>query len=253
MKAIIFAGGRGTRLEDDTKGLIPKPMIDIAGKPMLEHIIDLYSDQGTKEFYVAGGYRFADIAEWALGRYGDPGEANESGVSCNVWWTGEDSGTGGRLWWFRNLLTEPFFATFGDGLSDVNLHMLQDAHAANRKRAGRPIVTLTAARPPSRFGHMEFGEHGQVKEFSEKPNAGGGWINAGFYLIDHEILSMIHGELPSFEMDVLPNLATMGGVYAYFHHGYFQMVDTWRDKMRLIDEAEQTYPIWRKWRNTDGS
>lgn len=238
MKTVIFAGGRGTRLMDETHGLIPKPLVMVAGRPLIEHVMDTFFDWGYSDFVVAGGHMIEKLFGWNEDR------AKIPRVHVIVWDTGLNTGTGGRLWELRTHMQEwgdEFFATFGDGVADVNLAMLRKAHERNRNSANGPIVTLTAAHAPSRFGKMIF-DGDRIVDFAEKPLDS--WVNAGYYVVDKALLDLIPGPQTSFELDFLPTLAANGQLFAFKHTGYFQMVDNWRERQKMEEDFNNGAP-WR--------
>lgn len=244
MKVVILAGGKGTRLMDETKDLIPKPMVKVGGTPMLEHIIRIYAAQGFKQFIVAGGHKVGLIQLWIEGRQ------DHLRFKCGIDHvvvadTGEETQTGGRLQALVEqgiLPYEPFMMTYGDGMADVNLSALLRFHE-NKSLAGAS-VTLTAVNPPSRFGLLQI-DQGYAKLFIEKSQGVDGWINGGFYVIEPEALEMINGRACRWEYDVLPLLAIQGRLAAFQHPGYFQMCDTWRDLQRLEEDYEKNAPWLR--------
>jgi glucose-1-phosphate cytidylyltransferase len=244
VKTVIWAGRRGTRLQDVTKGKIPKPMVEIGGIPLLEHIIRIYSSQGFREFIIAVGSLGYIIEEWVeshpeLGDWADDVKVIDTGV---------DTQTGGRLLRLReHLADDPFFMlTYGDGVADVNLAALIEFHQNLAVRIDSPAVTLTAANPPARFGNMEI-EDGYAVKFGEKSQLIGSWINAGFYVVDPGILHIIPGVQCSFEYDILPILAIQHRLGAFQHPGYFQMVDTFRDMQQLQQVWDSGVTPWARW------
>jgi len=224
MKTVILAGGKGTRIRDATDGLIPKPMILIGDKPMLEHIMEIYAAQGFKDFIVAAGFLGEQIICWAKE---NKDVFKERGWTVQIANTGENTQTGGRLLRIKSELKKPFMMTYGDGFADVNLHALERFHFDMQC-----MVTLTAVNPPSRFGMIDIFE-GFARLFIEKAQTEQGWINGGFYYIQPEVFDYINGDMCKWEFDVLPVLALQNKLAAYQHQGYFQMLDTWRDWDRL--------------------
>lgn len=222
MQTVILSGGYGTRLQEATKGLIPKPMVDIGGRPLIAHIVQLYADQGYRDFVIAAGFRWEVIRDWFYSRSGNLG--------VQVVNTGEHTQTGGRLIRLSAggvLNPRPFFLTYGDGLSDLNLLALYDFHCRQRQANPDYLVTLTAVQPPNRFGVLTL-DRGLVSAFDEKPE-NGGWINGGFYVVEPEVRDLISGDGCVWESDVLPALAWQGRLGAYRHTGFWQMIDTPRD------------------------
>jgi glucose-1-phosphate cytidylyltransferase len=235
MKVVIFAGGRGTRLEEETKGLIPKPLVAVGDRPMLAHIVAVYAAQGFREFVVAAGYRQESLQEWALSFEGQPYYAGEKVTVVD---TGEDTMTGGRLLRLAELLDEPFMLTYGDGLADINLLALLDFHHRMVDRLGT-AVTLTAVHPPARWGAMVIKDNSLVEIFSEKSQSLQGWINGGFYVVQPEVLRIIPGDASAWELDVLPSLAAQNRLAAFLHTGWWQAMDHPREKA-LLEELWQT-------------
>jgi len=231
MKVVILAGGRGTRLMDETHGEIPKPLLTVGGIPMIEHIIRIYAAQGHKNFVVAGGYLIEKLHAWADDRLKLLNKG--FGVrSITVSDTGVETQTGGRLKRLAELGAlgyEPFMMTYGDGMADVNIDALLEFHK-ERALSGFQ-VTLTAVNPPSRFGRIEIYD-GRIASFAEKTQHDE-WINGGFFVIEPEILNLVNGDMCRWEYDILPVLALQNRLAAYQHPGYFQMCDTWRDLQKL--------------------
>ncbi len=226
MKVVILAGGKGTRLNEYTR-TYPKPMVRIGSKPLLGHIIDIYEEQGFHDFIIASGYKGQAISEWA----------NKSESSIEVIDTGDMTLTGGRLRRLKGYVgMRQFMLTYGDGVSNVNL-----THVWNYHTSLKPLVTLTAVRPPARFGSLRLNASGKVIGFHEKSQAAEGWVNGGFMIVEKEVLDMIEGDDTNFEKDVLPEIAEMGKLQAYFHGGFWQCVDTIRD-VELLTELEKERP-----------
>lgn len=243
-KVIILAGGRGTRIHDVTSDLIPKPMLPVGGKPMLEHIIRGYAVQGFTEFIIAAGHLGEQIEEWLAGDGGNIAAV----ANVHVEHTGIETQTGGRLAACLHLIEEDYFmATYGDGLSDVNLSALLEVHERRQAGNSQGIVTLTAARPPARFGSLKVVDS-LVTEFGEKVQINEGWINSGFYTIDTSVVAkLVAGPASRFEYDVLPLLASQGRLAALQHPGFFQCVDTWRDWQLVNQMWNSGEPPWARW------
>jgi len=255
MKVAILAGGLGTRLAEETE-LRPKPMVEIGGRPILWHIMKQYAAHGFKEFAVAAGYKGEMIKRFVLDDHTlsgnirvdfatgavkvDHGESTDWVVT--VVDTGQDSQTGGRLGRLQPVLgRETFLATYGDGVSNVDLKALVAFHRAHGK-----IATVTAVRPPARFGALVF-DGDRVERFSEKPQAGEGWINGGFFVFEPALFDYIDGDDCVLEADVLERLAGEGELVGYRHEGFWQCMDTLRER-RLLESlwAEQRAP-WKVW------
>jgi glucose-1-phosphate cytidylyltransferase len=255
MKTIILAGGLGTRLAEETDTR-PKPMVEIGGRPILWHIMKHYSYYGFKEFFVALGYKsevvkrfFIDYAgllgslsiELARGKVAMHDQPRDDWV-VHLMDTGHSTNTGGRLKRLESWLSDgTFMVTYGDGLSDINLAELVHFHRARRR-----IATLTAVRPPARFGCLAF-EGDFVSRFAEKPQIGEGWINGGFLVCEPEILRYLDGDQSSLESDVLERLATDRQLVAYRHEGFWQCMDTLRDKRFLETVWQEGRAPWAVW------
>lgn len=242
MKVVILAGGRGTRLEEETKGVIPKPMVEIGGRPILEHIILLYAAQGFRDFVVAAGYRADVIQQWVLSFKRKPYYLNER---ITVVDTGLETQTGGRLLRLAELLSEPFMLTYGDGLADINLLALLDYHQRMVERMGT-AVTVTAVHPPARWGAMVVKDNSLVEIFAEKSQVIQGWINGGFYVVQPEVLKIIPGDASVWELDVLPALAAQNRLVAYQHTGWWQAMDHPREKVLLEELWATGKPPWTR-------
>ena len=255
MKAVILAGGLGTRLAEETE-VRPKPMVEIGGMPILWHILKHYSHFGVNEFVIALGYKgevvkrfFHDYHTYAGDftlRLAD-GTAQRHGAESEDWTlhlvdTGLDTQTGGRLRRVQRLLgDEPFMLTYGDGVADVDLRGLLACH----RRCGR-IATVTAVRPPSRFGGLVF-DGDLVREFTEKPQIGEGWINGGFMVFEPQIFDYLDGDQTNLEAHALERLAREGQLAAFRHDRFWQCMDTLRDKRQLQALWEQPLPPWKVW------
>ena len=219
MKVILLAGGFGTRLSEHTK-TIPKPMINIAGKPMLLHIMKLYAKYGYKDFYIALGYKGEIIKKFFNKKFFD--------WNIHLIETGENTMTGGRLKRLKKYTgKETFMMTYGDGLSNVNLKKLLKFHKKNKK-----LATLTAVRPPARFGALKL--NGQyVSYFKEKSKLDEGWINGGFFVMEPEFLKFIKNDNTYLEREPLEAATKKGQLIAIRHEGFWQCMDTKRDVDRL--------------------
>ena len=230
MKAIILAGGLGTRISEETADK-PKPMVEIAGKPMLWHIMSIFARQGVTEFVIATGYKSEVINDW-IKSVGEPWKIKALD-------TGLDTQTGGRIRECMNSIKgERVFATYGDGLGNVNLAKLIDFHEHQGK-----LATVTAVRPPARFGVLE-SENGVVTKFGEKNQADSGWINGGFFVLEPEIATYIHELSEPFETGALPRLVSQRQLVSYHHSGFWQPMDTLREKQDLEKLAKLSPPSW---------
>jgi glucose-1-phosphate cytidylyltransferase len=255
MKTVLFAGGLGTRLSEYTD-LLPKPMVEIGGRPMLWHIMHLYSHFGARDFVVAAGYRSHVIKDYFMGYYSrqadvivDLGAGTEQVIrSDSPDWrvaivdTGLETMTGGRLGRLRTWLDGgTFLATYGDGLADVDIAALVRFHRSHGK-----LATITAVRPPARFGSLVI-DGDAVSAFLEKPSAEGGWINGGFFVFEPGVLDLMTSDETVLEREPLEELASDGQLMAYLHDGFFQPMDTLREK-RLLEALWQTGAApWKVW------
>lgn len=219
MQVVILAGGFGTRLSEETD-LIPKPMVRIGDIPILQHIMNYYAKFGHKDFVIALGYK-AEIIQDYFGQIKNPA------WSIDLVDTGLETSTGGRIKKLEKILADEFLMTYGDGLSNVNLDLLLDHH----KKFGK-IATVTAVRPPARFGTITISD-GLVTKFAEKDPQDAGWINGGFFCLNRKVCSYISNETTSFESEPLNRLAADKQLIAYEHHGWWQPMDTLRDKRTL--------------------
>ena len=235
MKALILAGGYGTRISELTQK-IPKPMIPIGEYPILAHIMSHYSFYGVNDFLILGGYKVNEISKFFL-------REGAELISRNSWKvevadTGEATSTGGRLLAVKNLVPEQFMLTYGDGLSDVNISELYRFHL-NEKR----IATVTAVRPPARFGTIEF-KSGLVTNFSEKDPQKVGWINGGFFCFSKRIFDYLGTGDTSLESEPMKRLVLDHALSAYSHEGFWLPMDTLRDHQNLCAEWAQGTAKW---------
>lgn len=256
MKVAILAGGLGTRLSEETT-LRPKPMVEIGGKPMLWHIMNIYAAHGFKEFVVGLGYKGEIIKDYFLNYHyharslsvklhsGEISihDGNSEDWTVHLLDTGAETQTGGRLKHMAKFIgDEPFMLTYGDGVSNVNIPKLIEFH----KSQGR-LATLTAVRPTARFGQMVV-EDSRVVQFREKPQIGEGWINGGFFVLEPGVVDYIAGDQTSWEFESLEKLAAEGQVAAYEHENFWQCMDTLRDVSlleKLWQEGNAPWKIWR--------
>ena len=256
MKAVILAGGMGTRISDETQAR-PKPRIEVGGKPILWHLMNIYGAHGFNEFIVALGYKGEVIKEYFLNFHalnsnlsvdlntGQHAALPSAPVPWNVHLvdTGLNTQTGGRIKRLASWLgtDDTFFLTYGDGLGDVDLRALLAFH----KRHGK-LATITAVRPPARFGGLALdGDH--VVRFAEKPQTGEGWINGGFFVLDRRVLDYISGDATLWELDPLERLAREGQLQAFRHEGFWQPMDTLREKHLLESLWESGDAPWKVW------
>ncbi len=256
MKVVILAGGLGTRLTEETE-VRPKPMVEIGGRPILWHIMKHYAHYGFTEFYLALGYKGEQIKRFFLEYHSlsanmtvsvkDGRVTVHDGTQSDAWIvhlidTGIDTSTGGRLQRLAPFLEhETFMLTYGDGVSDVDLPKLLDFHRSH----GR-IATLTAVRPPARFGALLL-DGDAVTEFREKPQAGEGWINGGFMVFEPRVFAYLHGDDSVLEAGALEPIAADGQLVAYKHDSFWQCMDTMRDKRLLEHLWQSNQARWKLW------
>ena len=240
MKAVILAGGRGTRLNEETKN-IPKPMVKIGGKPILWHIMKIYSNYGIKEFIICCGYK-KEIIENYFKRYNSP--KNKENWKVTLIDTGKESMTGGRLKRVKRLISNEkfFFFTYGDGISDINIKQLINFHLKNKK-----LATVTAVRPPGRYGVLNI-KNSMVKKFSEKAKGGDGYINGGFFILSPKVLNLINSDKTTWEQEPMLKLAKKKQLMAYKHDGFWQSMDTYRDKLQLEELWKNKNAKWKIWK-----
>ena len=226
MKCVIIAGGRGTRISELSKD-IPKPMIKVLGKPIISRIIMHYYKFGIKEFIIAAGYK-----QKLWENYYKYKKSNR--FSVKVINTGLKTMTGGRIKRLKKYLgNETFLLTYGDGLSNVNIKKLINFHKKNKK-----IATLTAVRPPARFGAIKL-KGNKIKYFKEKSKLDEGWINGGFFVFENKIFNYLKGDQTYLERDPLQIISKKGELHAYKHNGFWQCMDTLRDKEILEKELKK--------------
>ncbi len=257
MKAVILAGGLGTRISEETH-LKPKPMVEIGGRPILWHILKLYSHHGINDFVICCGYKGYVIKEYFANYFlhssdvtfhMSDGRMEVHRQNAEPWRvtlvdTGDSTNTGGRLKRVASYLdAEPFCFTYGDGLADVDLSALVAFHLSHDRQA-----TVTAVQPPGRYGSLAFAEDcDEVMGFVEKPQGEGGWINGGFFVLDPAVLDRISGDAVSWELEPLRGLAEEGQLVAFRHHGFWQPMDTLRERNLLEDFWREGRAPWKKW------
>ena len=251
---VILAGGLGTRLREET-AVRPKPMVEIGGRPILWHIMKIYGSYGFRRFVLPVGYKGHLIKEFFLGyrdRYADFTVDLEKGAiehhsrspedwSVTVMETGIETQTGGRIKRVAEHLPDRFMVTYGDGVADVDLGALVKFHEAHGK-----LATITAVRPPARFGAMEL-DGDRVSEFSEKSQARAGWINGGFMVFERGVLDFIEGDTTSLEREPMEGLAAAGQLMAYRHAGFWEPMDTQRDLDHLNEQWTTGTAPWKVW------
>lgn len=257
MRAVLLAGGLGTRLAEETQ-VTPKPMIEIGGRPILWHIMKGYAEHGVRHFVIALGYKGEAVRDFFVNQlslagtsvtvHTRSGHVDVDRTTHDDWVvdlveTGDETNTGGRLdrlaaW----LPDDDFCLTYGDGVCDVDIGTLVDFH----RRQGR-LATITAVRPPARFGGLVIAEDA-VKEFTEKPQIGEGWINGGFMVFKREVLAHFSGDdQASLERDLLEPLAEKGELSAFRHESYWQCMDTLREVRLLREQWAGGAPAWKTW------
>ena len=234
MQVVILAGGFGTRLSEETD-LIPKPMVRIGNVPILVHIMNYYAKFGHTDFIIALGYK-ADVIRDYFDK--EAGFVVDSSWNIKLIDTGLDTSTGGRIKLLEDRLDNEFMLTYGDGLSNVNLNKLIDHHKKFNK-----IATVTAVRPPSRFGTITISD-GLVTKFAEKDPQDAGWINGGFFCLNKKVCSFILDTSISFESEPLNHLVVTEQLSAFEHHGWWQPMDTLRDKRTLESIWETGEAPW---------
>ena len=255
MKVAILAGGVGSRLMEETSSR-PKPMVEIGGKPILWHIMKYYAEFGFDEFVIALGYKGEYIKRWFVDYASltsdltvqtGTGSVTTTTAPMENWTvhlidTGQQTGTGGRIRRLQSVIgDERFLLTWGDGVSNVDLNALVNFHVRHRRHC-----TLTAVRPPARFGHLEMlGD--VITNFSEKPQVGEGWINGAFFVCEPEVFGYVPADETMFEREPLEGLAKDGQLMAYRHHGFWQCMDTLRDRVLLDSLWDRDDAPWRIW------
>ena len=257
MKVVLLAGGYGTRISEESH-LRPKPMIEIGGQPILWHIMKYYSSYGFNEFIICAGYKQHVIKEYFANYYLHRSDVTFDFTSENMMqvhnnaaepWkvtivdTGLNTMTGGRIKRIQKYTeNEAFMLTYGDGVSDVPLDKLLEFHKKNKR-----IVTLTAVQPGGRFGTLDIENGGRIDSFAEKKKEDGGWINGGYMVVEPQIFERIQGDETTFERYPLESCAKYGELDAYMHDGFWQCMDTMRDKELLEKLIAENRAPWIKW------
>ena len=258
MKVAILAGGLGSRISEETE-IKPKPMVEIGGRPILWHIMKHYAHHGYRDFVIALGYKgevikrymveyaslhsdlTVDLRAGAVRRNGNGNGAEPDDWTVDLIETGQETATGGRIKRLAPHVGEgTFMLTWGDGVSNIDLDSLLAFHRSHGK-----LATLTAVRPPARFGHLEL-DGDRIGEFSEKPQIGEGWINGAFFVLEPGVLDYIDGDATQWEREPLERLAKDGQLMAYRHEDFWQCMDTIRDK-KLLEELWKDGAPWRTW------
>ena len=256
MKAVILAGGFGTRISEETH-LKPKPMILIGGKPILWHIIKTYNHYGIREFIVCCGYKGYLIKEYFANYFLhmndleidlkknkiDIIQKKTENWKITLIDTGEKTMTGGRLKRVREYLdNESFCFTYGDGLSDINIKSLIDAHKASKK-----LATVTAVQPKGRYGSLSLDKNENVEYFQEKILGNEGWVSAGFFVLESEVLNRIKDDNTIWENEPIKSLVNDNQLHAFKHYGFWQPMDTLREKNILNNLWDNNNAPWKKW------
>lgn len=257
MKVLILAGGLGSRLSEETT-LKPKPMVEIGGKPILWHIMKIYSHYGYNDFIILCGYKGYMIKSYFANYYRHMADMTVDMVNniteyhknhAEPWKvtlvdTGLDTMTGGRIKRVQDYIgNEPFLLTYGDGVADINITELVNYHNEHGK-----AITMTSVQPEGRFGALDINETNRVIEFKEKPRGDGSWINGGFFVCEPKVLDYIEANHTIFEREPLENLAKDGELFTFKHHGFWKPMDTLRDKTQLEEMIEQQKAPWMLWK-----
>lgn len=256
MKVVILAGGMGTRLREETE-YRPKPMVQIGGRPLLWHIMKTYAHYGHNEFVICLGYKGEIIRDYFLnyetqnrdfaitlgsGKVEILGNHTEDGWRVTLADTGDKTMTGGRIKRIQKYIAgETFFATYGDGVADIDIQALTAFH----RRHGR-LATVTAVRPSSRYGELAI-EEGRVTLFREKPQVAEGWINGGFLVLEPQVFDSIEGDGDTLETGLLARLVERQQLAVYQHEGFWQCMDTYREMQQLDDMWSRNAAPWRVW------
>lgn len=255
MKTVLLCGGLGTRLSEETH-LKPKPMVEVGSNPILWHIMKIYEQYGHNDFLLALGYKAEYIKDYFMNYHSRTSDFNVSLKTGKVDFikptaedwnvslidTGVNTLTGGRLLRLKNFLSETFMLTYGDGVSDVDINKLLAFHKSHGK-----LATVTSVRPPARFGGIEITD-GLVKDFKEKPQSGEGWINGGFFVFEPGVFEYLENDKTILEQGPLENMAKDGQLMAFEHTGYWQCMDTIRDRDSLQELWKNGNAPWFKFK-----
>jgi glucose-1-phosphate cytidylyltransferase len=256
MKAVILAGGLGTRLSEETS-IRPKPMVEIGGKPILWHIMNIYAAHGVQEFFIAAGYKAEVIKEYFLNFYAINNDVtidlingktiihdgNQPKWKIHIIDTGLHTQTGGRLKKLKRFLAagEDFMFTYGDGVADIDVTALLDFHKSHGK-----LATVTTVRSPSRFGRIGF-EGDLITDFYEKPENAEGWINGGYFVLSPKVIEYIEGDDTIWERNPVERLAKDGQLVGYRHYGFWSCMDTLKEKNTLEEAWSSEKAPWKIW------
>lgn len=256
MKTLILAGGLGSRLSEETT-LKPKPMVEIGGKPILWHIMKIYSSYGFNDFIILCGYKGYMIKEYFAHYFLHMSDITIDMTTNSIThhdnhaepWkvtlidTGIDTMTGGRIKRVQQYVgNKPFMLTYGDGVGDIDINKLVEFHKVHGK-----LITMTSVMPEGRFGALDIDESNKVNSFQEKPKGDGSWINGGFFVCQPEVFDYITEDKTIFEREPLENLAKDNQLYTYKHNGFWRPMDTQRDKTQLEELIEKKTAPWIKW------
>ena len=258
MKVVILAGGYGTRLSEETD-IKPKPMVEIGNKPILWHIMKIYSHYGYNDFLILLGYKGYQIKEYFSNYFLHQSDVTFDLLnkkmtvhnnSPDLWKvtlidTGIKTQTGGRVKVAQKYLgNEPFMLTYGDGVADINISELEKFHRQKGK-----LLTMTSVQPEGRYGRMEISDNGDVVDFVEKPKDGGAWINGGFMVCEPALFDYIDGDMSVLEKEVMERIILDKSLCAFKHTGYWRCMDTMRDKIILNNTWEGKNPPWKVWKS----
>ncbi len=254
MKAVILAGGLGTRLSEETQ-IKPKPMVEIGGRPILWHILKIYSAHGIRDFVICAGYKgylikeyfanyflhMSDVTFDMVNNSMEVHQKNAEPWKITVVDTGDNTMTGGRIKRIARYVDGPFCCTYGDGVGDIDITALIDFH----KSSGR-LATLTGVQPPGRFGAIDL-DADKVLSFQEKPQGDGSWINGGFFVLEPAVFDLIPDDTTVWEKQPLETLAQQGELGIFRHHGFWRPMDTLRDKIELENLWDSDKAPWKIW------
>ena len=254
MKAVILAGGLGTRLSEETNTR-PKPMVEIGGRPILWHILKIYSSHGITDFVICAGYKvylikeyfanyFLHMSDFTFDMISNSMEVHQKNAEpwkITIVDTGDNTMTGGRLKRIAPFIDEAFCCTYGDGLGDIDITALIDFHTHSDR-----LATLTGVQPPGRFGAIDFNDD-KVLSFQEKPGGDGAWINGGFFVLSPDVFDLIPGDATVWEKEPLEHLAKEDQLGIYRHNGFWRPMDTLRDKIELENLWDSQRAPWKTW------